>query len=41
MVNRRGVPMEVITDNGGYFVAADKEFKGLVSDFTSENKVAF
>ena len=32
MVNRRGTPMEVITDNGGCFVAANKEIKELVSD---------
>ena len=32
MVNRRGIPMEVITDNGGCFVAANKEIKELVSD---------
>ena len=25
MVNRREVPMEIITDNDGYFVAANKE----------------
>ena len=41
MVNRRGVPMEVITDNGGCFVAANKELKELVSDLDEErNKEA-
>ena len=29
MINGRGVPMEVITDNGGYFAAANKELKAL------------
>ena len=29
MINGRGVPMEVIADNGGYFAAANKELKGL------------
>ena len=43
--------MEVIRDNGGCFVAANKELKELVSDLdegknqrsniTSENKVVF
>ena len=32
MVNRKGVPKEVITDNGGCFAAANKELKELVSD---------
>ena len=51
MVNKRGVPMEVIRDNGGCFVAANKELKELVSDLdegknqrsniTSEYKVVF
>ena len=29
MVNGRGLPMGVITDNGGYFAAANKELKAL------------
>lgn len=29
MINGRGVPMEVIADNGGYFAAANKELKAL------------
>ena len=29
MANERGVPMEVITDNGGCFVATYKELKEL------------
>ena len=36
MVNRRGVSMEVITDSGGCFVAANKELKELVSDLDEE-----
>ena len=36
MVNRRGVPIEVITDNGRCFVAANKELKELVSDLDEE-----
>ena len=36
MVNRREVPMEIITDNDGYFVAANKELKELVSDLDEE-----
>ena len=36
MVNRKGVPKEVITDNSGYFVAAKKELKELVSDLDVE-----
>ena len=31
MVNRRGVPLEVLSDNAGNFVAANKELKELVS----------
>ena len=38
MVNRRGVPMEVVTDTGGCFVAANKELKELVSDL-DEKKI--
>ena len=29
MANERGVPMEVVTDNGGCFVATCKELKEL------------
>ena len=36
MVNRRGVPMEVVTDNCGCFVAINKELKKLVSDLDEE-----
>ena len=36
MANRRGVPMEVITDNGRCFVAANKELKQLVSHLDEE-----
>ena len=36
MVNRRGVPMAVITDNGGCFIAANKELKELASDLDEE-----
>ena len=36
MVNRRGVPMEVITDSSGCFVAASKELKELVSHLDKE-----
>ena len=36
MVGRRGVPMEVIADNGGCFVATNKELKELVSDLDEE-----
>ena len=36
MVNRRGVQMEVITDNGGCFAAANKELKELASDLDKE-----
>ena len=36
MANRRGVPMEVITDNGGCFVAGNKELKELVSDLVEK-----
>ena len=36
MVNRRGVPIEVITDNSGCFVAINKELKKLVSDLDEE-----
>ena len=42
MINGRGVPMEVITDNGGYFAAANKELKALKelksSDLYEKNK---
>ena len=36
MANRKGVPMEAITDNSRYFVAAKKELKELVSDLDVE-----
>ena len=36
MVNRRRVPMEVITNNSGCFVAAYKELKELVSHLDKE-----
>ena len=36
MANKRGVPMEVITDNGRCFVAASKELKELVSHLDEE-----
>ena len=36
MVNRREVTMEIIKDNDGYFVAANKELKELVSDLDEE-----
>ena len=34
--NRRGVPMEVITDNGGCFVPANKELKEILLDLDEE-----
>ena len=30
MVNRRGLPQEMLSDNGGNFVGADKELRSLV-----------
>ena len=36
MLNRSGVPMEVITDNGECFVASNKELKELASDLDEE-----
>ena len=32
MVNRRGCPMEVLSDNGGNFVNADRQLRDLVCD---------
>ena len=38
MVNRRGLPLEVISDNGGNFVGADKELRELVKKL-DEDKI--
>ena len=36
IVNKRGVPMEVITDNDGCFATANKELKEFVPDLHEE-----
>ena len=36
MVNKRGVPTEVITDNDGCFATANKELKEFVPDLHEE-----
>ena len=43
MDNKRRVPVEVITDNCGRFLATYKELKELshLDDVSSENKVVF
>lgn len=36
MVNRRGMPVKVLSDNGTNFVAADKELRQLVTDIDTD-----
>ena len=36
MANRRGLPQEMISDNGGNFVGADSELKELVKLLDNE-----
>ena len=38
MVNRRGLPQEVVSDNGGYFVGAEKELRELAKNL-DEDKI--
>ena len=40
MVNRRGLPKEMLSDNGTNFVAADKELRELVSKLLEDPKLA-
>ena len=38
MVNRRGLPQEVVSDNGGNFVGAEKELRELAKNL-DEDKI--
>ena len=38
MVNRRGLPQEMLSDNGGNFVGANKELRKLLMDL-DKNKI--
>ena len=39
MVNRRGLPREMLSDNGGNFVGGNKELSDLVKDI-DQDKIA-
>ena len=38
MINRRGLPEEIISDNGTNFVAADKELKEMTCQIVNDSK---
>ena len=38
LVSRRGLPQEVVSDNGGNFIGAGKELRELAKNF-DENKI--